>query len=128
MLRRRLILGVYKVFGTPGINDDASEDAILSAIEDAVNDGMNVINLSLGYNVPSEPSVDPFVQVVETASGLGVIVVASAGNNGPNPGTVASPAVAPHAIAAAASNNDRWFAGMVQVSGLNSSTGYRAQA
>ena len=52
-------LGMYKVFGTPGVNDTASEDAILAAIEDAVNDGMSVINLSLGYNVPSDPSRRP---------------------------------------------------------------------
>ncbi|MGA7241136.1 MAG: S8 family serine peptidase [Bryobacteraceae bacterium] len=110
-------LGIYKVFGTPGINDDASEDAILAAIDDAVNDGMSVINLSLGYDVPSIPTLDPLVKAVEAASQFGVIVVAAAGNNGPNPGTVGSPAIAPHAIAAAASNNSRMFAGFLQVPG-----------
>jgi subtilisin family serine protease len=110
-------LGIYKIFGTPGVNDSASEDAILAAIEDAVNDGMNVLNLSFGYDVPSIFGVDPTVQAVEAASALGVIVVASAGNNGPNPGTVGSPATAPHAIAAAASNNDRIFGGSLQVAG-----------
>jgi minor extracellular serine protease Vpr len=112
-------LGVYKVFGTPGVNNDATESAILAAIEDAVNDGMDVLNLSLGYNVPSDPSVDPFVQALEAAEALGVIVVAAAGNNGPNPGTVGTPATAPHAIAAAAANNDRVFAGSVQITGAN---------
>ncbi len=110
-------LGVYKVFGTPGFNDGGSESAILAAIEDAVNDGMNVLNLSFGVDVAGELGFDPTVQVVEAASALGVIVVASAGNNGPNPGTVGSPASAPHAIAAAASNNDRVFTGTVQVAG-----------
>lgn len=110
-------LGIYKVFGTPGVNDTASEDAILAAIDDAVNDGMSVINLSLGYDVPSLPAVDPLVQAVEAASRFGVMVVAAAGNNGPNPGTVGSPAIAPHAIAAAASNNSRMFAGVLQLPG-----------
>ena len=110
-------IGVYKVFGTPGVNDSAPEDAILSAIEDAVNDGMNVINLSLGEAVAGDLSSDPLVQAVETASALGILVVASAGNIGPNPGTVETPASAPHAIAAAASNNDRMFAGSVQTPG-----------
>ncbi|MFO0284126.1 MAG: S8 family serine peptidase, partial [Acidobacteriota bacterium] len=41
-------LGVYKVFGTTGVNDSATDAAILKAIEDSVNDGMDVINLSLG--------------------------------------------------------------------------------
>jgi minor extracellular serine protease Vpr len=110
-------LGIYKVFGTPGVNDTASEDAILAAIDDAVNDGMSVINLSLGYDVPSLPNLDPFVQAVEAASRFGVIVVAAAGNNGPNPGTVGTPAIAPHAIAVAASNNNRMFAGFLQIPG-----------
>ena len=110
-------LGVYKVFGTPGFNDGGSESAILTAIEDAVNDGMNVLNLSFGVDVAGELGSDPTVQVVEAASALGMIVVASAGNNGPNPGTVGTPASAPHAIAAAASNNDRMFTGTVQVAG-----------
>ena len=78
---------------------------------------MSVINLSLGYDVPSLPALDPLVKAVEAASRFGVIVVAAAGNNGPNPGTVGSPAVAPHAIAAAASNNSRMFAGFLQVPG-----------
>ncbi len=110
-------LGIYKVFGTPGVNDTASEDAILAAIDDAVNDGMSVINLSLGYDVPSLPGSDPFVKAVEAASQFGVIVVAAAGNNGPNPGTVGTPAIAPHAIAVAASNNSRMFAGFLQIPG-----------
>jgi minor extracellular serine protease Vpr len=110
-------LGIYKVFGTPGVNDNTTDDAILAAIEDAVNDGMSIINLSLGLSLPELPSLDPLVQAVETASGFGVIVVAAAGNNGPNPGTVGSPAVAPHAIAVAASNNSRAFAGFLQFSG-----------
>src|SRR6185295_17953200 len=41
-------LGSYKVFGSPGVNDGASEDAILKALDDAVADGMDVINVSLG--------------------------------------------------------------------------------
>jgi subtilisin family serine protease len=111
-------LGVYKVFGTPGVNDNASEAAIITALDDAVNDGMNIINMSLGYNVASNVSFDPFVKAVEAASSVGVIVVASAGNNGPDPGTVSSPATAPHAIAAGASSNDRVYAGSVQTGAL----------
>jgi minor extracellular serine protease Vpr len=105
------------VFGTPGVNSSAPEDAILSALEDAVSDGMDVINLSFGESVAGDLNADPFVQAVEAANALGVVVVASAGNGGPNPGTIGTPATAPHAIAVAASSNDRIFIGAVQTSG-----------
>ncbi|HWB98126.1 MAG TPA: S8 family serine peptidase, partial [Bryobacteraceae bacterium] len=51
----RAYLGSYKVFGSPEVNDKASEDAILKAIDDAVSDGMDVINLSLGSDLAMRP-------------------------------------------------------------------------
>jgi subtilisin family serine protease len=102
-------LGSYKVFGSPGVNDTASESAILKALDDAVADGMDVINISLGSNVASLPANDPEVTAIEQASALGVIVVVAAGNNGPDPATVGSPATAPSAVAVGASDNDRIF-------------------
>ena len=110
-------LGSYKVFGTPGVNDSASESAILTALDDAVADGMDVINMSLGANLAPLPADDLEVQAVEQAVALGAIVVASAGNNGPDPETVASPADAPSVIAAGASNNDRLFSAAVLAGG-----------
>ncbi len=112
-------IGVYKIFGSPGINDGATESAILAALEDAVTDGMNVINMSFGSDEPELPASDPEVQAVETASALGTMVVVAAGNNGPNPGTVGTPADAPHALTVGASNNDRMFGGTVQIAGGN---------
>ena len=44
-------------------------------------------------------------------------MVASAGNNGPDPATVGSPATGPSVIAVGASNNDRIFAGSVLIPG-----------
>ena len=105
-------LGSYKVFGTPGYNDNASSDAIIMAIEDAVNDGMDILNLSLG-SVAGRMSSDMDVQILDTVDSLGVIVVAAAGNYGPDPATMGSPADAPSVIAAGASNNDRFFADSV---------------
>lgn len=106
-------LGSYKVFGSPGINDGAPEDAILKAIDDAVADGMDVINLSLGSDAAPAPQDDVGVKAIERASKLGVLVVVSAGNNGPDPNTIGSPATAPSAIAVGASVNDRVFSSMV---------------
>lgn len=106
-------LGNYKVFGTPGINDSASEAAILKAIDDAIADGMDVVNLSLGNDLAPRLEHDPLVAAIERASRLGVIVVTSAGNNGPDPTTIGSPATAPSAITVGALTSDRMFAASV---------------
>ena len=113
----RAFLGSYKVFGTPGVNDYAPEDAILQAIEDAVNDGMDIINMSLGSSPAPNLVYDSEAQALDMATSLGVIVVAAAGNGGPNPATISSPADSPWVIAAGASNNDRFFAGSVLLPG-----------
>ncbi len=113
-------IGSYKVFGTPGFNDTASDAAILKAIDDAVNDGMDVINLSLGSDLAPRLDEDLEVQAIERASRAGVVVVVSAGNNGPGLNTLASPGTAPSAITVGAVTNDRIFAASAQVAGLGS--------
>lgn len=118
----RAFLGSYKVFGTPGVNDNAPEDAILQAIEDAVIDGMDIINMSLGSSPAPALAYDPEAQALAMATSLGVIVVAAAGNVGPNPDTIESPADSPWVIAAGASNNDRFFAGSILLPGGQSMT------
>lgn len=42
-------LGNYKVAGSPGVNDNPPESVIIQAINDAVKDGMDVVNISLGF-------------------------------------------------------------------------------
>ena len=111
-------LGNYKVFGSPGVNDGTTDDAVMKAIDDAVADGMDVINLSLGTVFAPRPVDDPEVQAVERASRAGVIDVVAAGNDGPSMNTLSSPATAPSAIAAGATTNDRTFAASVEVSGV----------
>ncbi|MBZ5724357.1 MAG: S8 family serine peptidase [Acidobacteriia bacterium] len=116
----RAFLGNYRVFPTPTIanpNPGASDSAILKAIDDAVADGMDVISMSLGSDVYTRLGDDPEVQSLDTAASLGVIVVVAAGNNGADPATIASPAIAPAVIAVGASNNDRIFAASAQPAG-----------
>jgi minor extracellular serine protease Vpr len=105
----RAYLGNYKVFGSPAATLVTSEDTVLRAIDDAVADGMDIINLSLGSDVALRIEDDPETQAVENASALGILVVVAAGNNGNDPMTVASPAAAPSAIAVGAAANDRVF-------------------
>jgi subtilisin family serine protease len=110
-------LGSYKVFGSPGANDETNSCAIDTAVNDAVNDGMDVINLSLGGIPAPRIADDTEAQTLETAVSMGVIVVVSAGNDGPDPNTIGSPGTAPSAITMGAMNNDRFFGVPVTVGG-----------
>lgn len=74
-------LGSYKVFDSLN-SDGATDAAILQAIDDAVNDGMDVINLSLGIFPPVPAAIDDIAQALNTAVSTGAIVTQSAGNDG----------------------------------------------
>lgn len=110
-------LGNYKVFGSPGVNDSATEDAILKAIDDAAKDGMDVINLSLGDAVAIPLGDDLEDAAIANVASLGAIVVVAAGNSGPDLHTIGSPASAPGAITVGASVNDRRFAATATAGG-----------
>lgn len=100
-------LGNYKVLTVPTRNYglDGNSPEIAAGIEQAVKDGMDVINLSLG-EPEVEPSRDIVVKALDDAADAGVVPVIAAGNNDPLPGrgSVGSPATAPQAIAVAASS------------------------
>jgi subtilisin family serine protease len=70
-------LGAYRVFGCAG---SSSADIIIAALERAYKDGMQVINQSLGaaFQWPQYPTATVGDRLVKK----GVVVVASAGNNG----------------------------------------------
>ncbi len=112
-------LGNYKVFGTPGINDYTTTAAVLAAINDAVADGMDVLNLSLGSLDYLPPEEDPEVIAIQNAIAAGLVVSVAAGNEGPDTHTIGTPATAPEAIAVGASWNSRVFASQLHVTGPN---------
>jgi subtilisin family serine protease len=100
-------LGNYKVLTVP-TNDyglDGNSPEIAAGIEQAVKDGMDVINLSLG-EPEVEPSRDIVVKALDDAADAGVVPVVAAGNDYSNAGrgSVGSPASAPQAITVAASS------------------------
>ncbi len=102
----RAYIGNYKALTipTPSFGLDGNSAEIAAAIESAVNDGMNVINLSLG-EPEVEPSRDLVVRALEGAAAAGVIPVVAAGNDFGEfgYGSVGSPANTPSAITVAAS-------------------------
>jgi minor extracellular serine protease Vpr len=97
-------LGNYKVFGESG---ETSVFTVLAALEQAVSDGMDVVNLSLG-GTPG-PSDELERDAVRAATDAGVLVVAGAGNSGPEMTSVTAPGIVPEALTVGATTNDRLF-------------------
>jgi subtilisin family serine protease len=99
-------LGNYKALTVPTANFglDGNSPEIAKAIDQAVADGMNVINLSIG-----EPEVEPrrdiVVRALANAAAAGVVPVVAAGNDYDiaGLGSIGSPGNAPAAISVAAS-------------------------
>src|SRR3954469_14662424 len=86
-----------RVFGCEG-----STDVTVDAIEWAVDNDMDVINMSLGSTFGSKD--DPSAVASTNAAKAGVIVVASAGNSGTNQYIQGAPASADGAISVAAND------------------------
>ena len=84
-----------RVFGCAG-----STDVTVDAIEWAVDNDMDVINMSLGS--PFGTKDDPSAVASTNAAKAGVIVVTSAGNSGPSQYITGSPGTAEGAISTAA--------------------------
>ena len=97
-------LGNYNVF--PGDVLDARSEDILNAVDAAVEDGMDVLNLSLGGGYHGNN--DLLAIGLDNAVDAGVVVAVAAGNSGPGPNTVQSPGRARKVITVAASTNQHF--------------------
>lgn len=97
-------LGNYNVF--PGGVLDARSEDILNAVDAAVEDGMDVLNLSLGGSYHGNN--DLLAIGLDNAVDAGVVVAVAAGNSGPGQGTLESPGRARNVITVAASTNNHF--------------------
>jgi minor extracellular serine protease Vpr len=97
-------LYAIRVFGCSGSVDDAT---LIEAMDWAVNNGMDVINMSLGGNFGSASDADS-VAASNTAKD-GVIVVSASGNAGNAPYITSSPAAGTNGIAVAANDSNESF-------------------
>ncbi len=79
-----------------------SSDLIIKAIEQAVKDKADIINISLGVNLTSN-KID---QAVNKAIEQGIVVVTAAGNHGPELGSIGSPGINPNTITVGATYNN----------------------
>jgi minor extracellular serine protease Vpr len=99
-------LGNYNVF-PDNVGNARSED-ILNAVDAAIADGMDVLNLSLGGGYHGNN--DLLAMGLDNAVDAGLVVAVAAGNSGPGQGTIESPGRARKIITVAASTN-RHFVG-----------------
>jgi subtilisin family serine protease len=119
----RAYLAAYKVCWTrkeapdpmPGQTQQGScnDSDSVAAIDAAVSDGVDVINYSVGTDTAG--LIGPVERAFLFATDAGVFVANSAGNNGPKPATVGSPAAVPWVTSVAASSLARKFESTLEV-------------
>ncbi len=112
--RARII--AYKGLGNQG----GFGSDLAAAIDQAVADGVDVINYSVGGGA-SLTGPDDIAYLF--AADAGVFVATSAGNSGPGPETIGSPASVPWVTTVGASTQSRFFQGTVSSSAGWSFTG-----
>ncbi|XP_042520485.1 subtilisin-like protease SBT5.4 [Macadamia integrifolia] len=98
----------YKVCG----KDSCFEADTIAAFDAAIHDGVDVLSMSLG-DVPKDYLSDGMAIGSFHAVKNGILVVASAGNNGPKPASVSN--LAPWLFTVAASTMDRQFPAYVKL-------------
>jgi subtilisin family serine protease len=101
-------LGNYNVF-PDHVNDTrhgARSEDILNAVDAAIADGMDVLNLSLGGGYHGNN--DLLAIGLDNAVEAGVVVAVAAGNSGPGQGTLESPGRARKVITVGASTNQHF--------------------
>jgi subtilisin family serine protease len=98
----KVSFGAYRVFGCEG---STSTDIVLAAMDRAITDHMDVVNMSLGESYMSWPSY-PTSVAAQTMQKAGVILVAAAGNEGADGAfTTSTPSVSDAAISVASFEN-----------------------
>jgi uncharacterized protein (TIGR03437 family) len=129
-------LGNYKIFGSDLVSYEGTpESVIIKALDDAIADGMNVINFSSGTLAVAGANddvqcgnaagvwCDPLAHAFEMAARNGTVIVTAAGNYGGDPygdyyyNTIISPASAPSVIAVGATVNSHIFNPTVSMNG-----------
>lgn len=109
-------LAIYKVcWAIPGQDkvdgNTCFEADMLAAMDDAINDGVHVMSISIGTNKAVSYNEDGIAIGALHAVKKGIVVSCSAGNSGPQPGTLSN--IAPWIITVGASSLDRKFSAPV---------------
>ena len=91
-----------------GDNGSGQDSGIIAGMEWAVEQGAQIVNMSLGgYDTPE---IEPLEEAVNQLSEKGTLFVIAAGNSGPNATTVGSPGTADAALTVGAVDDDNRIA------------------
>lgn len=121
----RARIAVYKVcWGRTEADAGCFPSDSVAAIDQAVEDGVDVINFSISGTTGN--FLDPVEQAFLRAADAGVFVAASAGNSGPGASTVAHPS--PWITTVAAGTHNRTLVGSVTLGNGTSLSGASAAA
>lgn len=94
------------------LNDSGQGNAsdVIAGIQWIANNykkyNIRIVNMSIGTS--TEVTNDPLVEAVEKLWDMGIVVVAAAGNNGPNPSTISSPGTSKKIITVASSDDEQY--------------------
>ncbi|KAF8021110.1 hypothetical protein BT93_G1516 [Corymbia citriodora subsp. variegata] len=102
-------LAVYKVC----VPEGCFESGILAGFDAAIEDGVDVLSVSLGYKNPRQFPSDPIARGAFAATHKGIFVSCSAGNNGPSNNTLSNGA--PWVLTVGASSTDRTIKATVRL-------------
>ncbi|HEX6862375.1 MAG TPA: S8 family serine peptidase, partial [Thermoanaerobaculia bacterium] len=114
--------GAYRVFGCAG---STSADIMIAAMERIAQDGADVLNMSIGssFQWPQYPTAQAATRLVEKK---GIVVVASAGNNGANGlWATGAPALGERVISVASFENTHLRTNAFTISPDDKAIGYR---
>lgn len=107
-------IAVYKTCWESGCYDSD----ILAAFDDTIKDGVDILSLSLGPDLPESDYFSDAISVGSFhATRNGITVVCSVGNDG---GSASATNLAPWLITVAASSTDRDFISLIKLSRNNS--------
>ncbi|WP_115717078.1 S8 family serine peptidase [Gallaecimonas mangrovi] len=111
-------LMAYKALYYNGSTASGLGSSLISAVEDAVADGADVINNSWGGSAGGDPNQSAYKEVWENAEAAGVVVVSAAGNDGNSESTIGCPGCVESGITVANTQTGRSFVETLTVDGL----------
>jgi minor extracellular serine protease Vpr len=120
----KVSIGAYRVFGCAG---STTADIMMAAMERAQEDGMHVLNMSIGstFQWPEYPTAKAATRLVNK----GMVVVASAGNSGANGlYSTGAPSVGEKVIAVASYDNSMLSLASFTISPDDLPIGYNSAA